>query len=527
MKKLLLLVLFSLLVFRALADGCYIPARAVLKMPAIPAQQAIVTWKDGTETLVIASSLDSESQKLGWIIPLPSVPDTIEKATPGTLKTLAFALQPTITHDLYLECKMSVILLTVVLLLLATVLFYRQGFRDLLLLLAILFVLSAALFPAGMSASGGHAMARAAHVEKTVRVGAYAISILRSGHTDGLTQWLSANGFAPVPASAQKTVSDYIREGWVFAAIALSRQEHGANTPHPIRMTFKTEKPVYPMRLTALAGGSTDLDLFVIADQQASCDTLQRSFCDQFISSTNTDKNVETPTSYHGKNSNLALGHPAFCDLMWKDCIVTKLSGQIPAQEMTKDLYFGWTPFKPFRQHLYTRAGAIASSFLVCLWGLGGMLCVAMILYGTGMREPNGGRRFFKKIMRPASLVILLVATARYAVIPKMEGGDFHVVRFRTHFYTGWRMNSIKSAFKYDPSLMKGSEDEIAKRLLSQIEAQEQNGGKAFKYKGNLVAGGPLQIEDSPGNFTVQKTEDAVIVRVYDEAGRPEAEKFH
>ena len=51
-------------------DGCYIPERAV-ESPEIPAQRAVLAWKNGQETLVISSALDSESQKLGWIIPLP------------------------------------------------------------------------------------------------------------------------------------------------------------------------------------------------------------------------------------------------------------------------------------------------------------------------------------------------------------------------------------------------------------------------------------------------------------------------
>ena len=83
----------------ALGDGCYIPERAVRKIPEIPAQRAILSWKDSVETLVISSSLDSEAQKLGWIIPIPAVPQTIEKESPGGLKTLDFCIQPEITHN--------------------------------------------------------------------------------------------------------------------------------------------------------------------------------------------------------------------------------------------------------------------------------------------------------------------------------------------------------------------------------------------------------------------------------------------
>ena len=75
-------ILFHLAASTVLADGCYIPERAVRKIPEIAAQQAILSWKDGVETLVISSALDSESQKLGWIIPVPSAPGKDREGKP-------------------------------------------------------------------------------------------------------------------------------------------------------------------------------------------------------------------------------------------------------------------------------------------------------------------------------------------------------------------------------------------------------------------------------------------------------------
>jgi len=98
-------LLFHGCVIAAFADGVYLPDRAVRKLPGIPTQRALLSWRDGTETLLIASALDSESQRLGWLVPLPSVPRDISKADPGALKTLAFCVQPRITHDLSQEAR--------------------------------------------------------------------------------------------------------------------------------------------------------------------------------------------------------------------------------------------------------------------------------------------------------------------------------------------------------------------------------------------------------------------------------------
>jgi hypothetical protein len=77
-------------------------------------------------------------------------------------------------------------------------------------------------------------------------------------------------------------VADYIERKWVFAVIQLVREQTGPNTPHPARLSFKSSEAVYPMRLTALAGGDPYFELFVIADQRADCNQLATGFTDQF-----------------------------------------------------------------------------------------------------------------------------------------------------------------------------------------------------------------------------------------------------
>lgn len=83
----------------AFADGCYIPEKAYAKLPDIPLQRVILSYRDGIETLIIESSLDSEDQSFGWIILLPEVPTILEEVSPGFLKTLSSCIQPEITHD--------------------------------------------------------------------------------------------------------------------------------------------------------------------------------------------------------------------------------------------------------------------------------------------------------------------------------------------------------------------------------------------------------------------------------------------
>ena len=119
-------------------------------------------------------------------------------------------------------------------------------------------------------------------VEKTATVGSYTISILRPSRPDGLDGWLAENGFAALPEAAGPIIADYISQGWVFAAIKLTRGESGANAPHPIKLAFAAKEAVYPMKLTAIAGGKPAFELFVIGNDRAACDMLEEEFCDRF-----------------------------------------------------------------------------------------------------------------------------------------------------------------------------------------------------------------------------------------------------
>lgn len=87
------------------ADGKYWPERAYEAPPRIPAQRAVLAFREGLETLVIESSTESPSRSLGWIIPVPSEPLAAEEIRPGLFESLALILGPTVVHDLSRELR--------------------------------------------------------------------------------------------------------------------------------------------------------------------------------------------------------------------------------------------------------------------------------------------------------------------------------------------------------------------------------------------------------------------------------------
>ncbi len=517
----------------ALADGCYIPAQAVRKVPAIPAQRAVVAWKDGVETLVVSSALDSEAQQLGWIIPLPGVPEDMAQETPGALKTLNFCLQPRITHELSPGLGWAIFAVFICNLVLGVFLFKRKEFLGLLGLLAALALFAAIIMPAlGTAGSSSATGSNAVLVEKTAKVGAYDIKILRVKTAQDLDEWLAANGLAVLPAAARQPVADYIGNGWVFAAIRLTRAEAGANTPHPVRLMFKTPAPVYPMKLTAAGGGRTRVELFVIANQRASAELLREEFCDRFIKTNEPARgdHYETGDVCKGQGTELAIKHPSLCRWMWDGCVLTKLSGTISAARMVDDIHFQWKPFRPYREHLYTLRGARESALTLFVWILGGLLFVSMLGCKHRLRQPGGVAWYFRRAFAPILALAVLVGVTFFAVVPKLRWSETHV----TDALLQWRFPQYllaqASALVYDhPEWRQGTAGSVADHLLENIRfevGREVREATPRSRARNEITGADLEVEDSPGNFTVEVQPAKVIIRTYDRTGRPLISEF-
>jgi len=66
--NLLPVILFLLISAAAHADGIFIGQKQI---PPIPAQRALISFKDGIERLVVDSSVGGDGTELAWVIPVP------------------------------------------------------------------------------------------------------------------------------------------------------------------------------------------------------------------------------------------------------------------------------------------------------------------------------------------------------------------------------------------------------------------------------------------------------------------------
>lgn len=349
-----------------------------------------------------------------------------------------------------------------------------------------------------------------AQVEKSVKVGSYDVRVLKAEKPGDLNAWLDENGFAALPEAAYEIVADYISKGWVFTAIKLSRAESGVNTPHPIRMSFASQRAVYPLKLTAIAGGVTEFEIFVIGNETATCRPLEEEYCDRFavLSKDRGDDYEKGIALYQGEDTGCRIGHPSLCRLMWDGCVITKYTGSIAAADMNEDIEFGWQPFSAFREIFYTRQGAW-DTFCVRLIAVFGTWCmISMFLFRRRIRQPGGTVWYFTKAWLPILVLFALCGAVWYAAAPKLEPSDVQLSRmpsnFPRHLY-----HFIQSQMESAPAMLHWPEPKII-QLIRDV-ASERNWVNP--------AGGEINAEDSPGNFTIEQLPDKITFRVYDMAG--------
>jgi hypothetical protein len=116
--------------------------------------------------------------------------------------------------------------------------------------------------------------------------------------------------------------------------------------------------------------------------------------------------------------------------------------------------------------------------------------------------------RFFQGITMPRVLLAALLAgSITYFVLPKLRDADVLVQRSRypySRIYDDIR-NILENA------------------ALAQQDARtaEENILKLADSATNAFQGGPVLIESSPGNFTIEQRDGKIIVYAYDRDGDP------
>ena len=362
------------------ADGVYIP-EARKKIPNIPVQRAVVKYHEGNEALIIESTLDGEGGHYGWIIPVPNPPKKFDKVSPGLLKTLALQIQPKIHHVEPHEKVFGFRITSIITILIVMTCFgimrwgVTGGIVPLILLPLAFFILPNFVeYKAGVGSSS--IADPLVKITKSEIVGNYEIFVLEVKESSVLDTWLVNNGFGKFQPEAAKIIDDYISHDWFFVVAKLRTSFDGMATPHPVMLEFETDRPVYPMKLTAIPGSTVYLELYVVGEKEALPVnySIKKEYCNFFdygkIPEYSNISEPDAPTGFIPREHfgpYMEIAHLDALKVMWDGCVVTKFAGKITSKKMKEDMLFQFKDAAPFRSELYSSIGAYNKAYYVVL----------------------------------------------------------------------------------------------------------------------------------------------------------------
>ncbi len=517
---------FALLPAPARADGGFFKEQRDRIPVPIPAQRALLVHRDGVERLVVESTVDAKAQALGWILPLPAKPTSVEAATPGILDTLDMATRARVEPDGNL---LGVFVLPALgLLLVGAFRLHRASVAAhpppgtsvlrILLAVAVFLLLGIIAIPNLLATAGlGTTSVTVAGVEASAarRIGSYDVAVLEARDAAALGAWLEAAGLAPLSPEAVPVVEEHIREGWVFVAARLAHEGDGLAAPHPLSVAFPAERPVYPMRLTALSGGRTDLRLHVVAEGSASCRPLRVTRSRRF---------VEDPeagvTGIYGETRPMlvdaegrrfrGIAHPGLRSLLWDGCVVTRLEGSVAARDMDRDFLPEVGAYVPSERVLRTAKGAwrVALFPVSIAWLLGLLVLMAEPFPLPGTPRPTG--RVWLGWFLALTAGAGVVAAGIVAAMEVIPAADLRSGRVRGYEV----LDAIRDI------------DGYAGRPLPEARAALET---VLRLRGlrDPLTGEPLRWGDSPGCVELFEDDRGPVVRAWSLEGAPVDVPWH
>jgi len=499
----------------ALADGKFFSPVAVRDHVTIPDQRALIHFTNGVERLVIETRFTGTGTNFAWVIPLPA-PPVIEAASTGVFPTLDYLFRSPIRHN-FTRYYIGILVGTgLVCLLLYTA---RSG-PVLLLTIFVLFLIAGLFLPALGTAKGSASTESGDAITVLDRrlVGVYETTTISSRDPAALETWLHENGFH-VSSNSAPAIAGYVRDSWVFVTAKIRRDQSDSqtNTAHPLSFTFPTAEPVYPLRLTGVDNGPLRVELYVFAPWRAEARHFRVERCTRpdYLAPPEMKPyggrwlrwTPETPNIIHPLLRQWVAGAP----------VATKLTATLTPDQMREDVWLSASAFREKRNRLYSRTGAMT---VALNWGSGlfaiGLLVASLLSLGRPDRQAKLARAAGLSALAGlvlAGLIYLALPTTEVRLLRSPSMGAQNVL-----FY-------LATAILDDrPRTQAEIRQELRRVLATPSEAY--NGVFVSKHHGgtgweNLLLGGPIREEDSPGNFTLRENGDELEFLGYDSQGAP------
>jgi hypothetical protein len=339
------------------------------------------------------------------------------------------------------------------------------------------------------------------------QVGIYDTAVLSSRDRGALLDWLSKNGFV-TPTNFVAAIHDYAKEGWFFVAskISLDASLTIPAKPSPLALTFKTERPVYPLRLTGIGNETCQIDLYVFGPNRADAPNFTVERCAwPLYPATN-------GVSWPHRLEELRIRHPGLRMLVNESPVATKLTARLNSQQMREDAYITWTPFEAKRLVFYSAHGAtVLATNLTIPFVIAALLTLFWIRGREGLPVQRLRRACVTTLCSSLLFWLLInVLLPQIPVVvqamPERRSEEFH------YDITSMLENRASTQrWNFSPDLAW-----VREQIADSIRISEQL--RTF-VRTNFFTGQPCREEDSPGNYTLRHTAEGLEYVWYDFEG--------
>lgn len=296
------------------------------------AQKAFIYYQNGTEDLVIATSFQGNAKDFAWVIPTPSLP-TIDKSNVELFNDLA-----KITN------------------------LADEG--------------PGTVNFSAMPGLGGGTKSTPVEVisEKTIDV--YDTAILKATDENALAKWLTDHGYT-FPQDKESELRSYVENGWYFAVAKIQPKlinsggivrQLATGTLTPLRLAFKTEKIIYPMKLTRVAldqlpaanpkspvnntlaqtrlskPTNLPITLYVLADHKTSQDLITTDWANWIDNRDIGILNRDLDTN--NRSANVILGQKLFLTKMHDNLEINKINDDLIITQAPNDQFYPAAVYK-------------------------------------------------------------------------------------------------------------------------------------------------------------------------------------
>ena len=259
---------------------------ALEEVPAhIPYQRALILFDEGKQTLVLQSKVETgeaaeSAGPLAWVVPLPSVPEL--DSFPATFAYPVFFFLGMRSQPNVISIRTWIPIVMLFGSAGLFLFFFLRGARMAgldgcrgirrrneicMMVSGVVFLLLMFGIPAFSLAGEGVD----AEVVKAEQVGIHEVRVIRSDDSSALLEWLTTNGFA-FSQDDLPVLDRYVERGWCFVVSKVGAADVEAHQVQglidPLVMRFESERPVYPLALTATQGLSTQVLVYLLADRK-------------------------------------------------------------------------------------------------------------------------------------------------------------------------------------------------------------------------------------------------------------------